>query len=86
MVRSAATFPTVSISSYVPPLQYKMHANCASSTHQFNTPQPPTHIFIMSTIDNTITEIKVPAAVPETPTHHHGGIIGKIENVFHGAY
>jgi len=37
----------------------------------------------MSTVDNTITETKAPAAAPETPTGHHGGIIGKVENVFH---
>jgi hypothetical protein len=42
----------------------------------------------MSTIDNTtVTETKVPAAAAsETPTRQHGGIIGKVENVFHSAY
>ncbi len=39
----------------------------------------------MSTVDNTTTETKAPAAAPET-THHHGGIIGKVEDVFHSAY
>ncbi|KAH9074233.1 hypothetical protein EDB83DRAFT_2516002 [Lactarius deliciosus] len=37
----------------------------------------------MSTANNTATETKAAAAAPETQTHHHGGIIGKVENVFH---
>lgn len=40
----------------------------------------------MSSINNGIPETKVPAAVPETGTHHHSAIMGKIENVLHSAY
>ncbi|KAI0298737.1 hypothetical protein B0F90DRAFT_688677 [Multifurca ochricompacta] len=48
---------------------------------------------IMSTADNTITEVTTPAAVststapaqtPEAHPHRHGGIIGKVEGVIHG--
>ncbi|KAH9061046.1 hypothetical protein EDB87DRAFT_1674293 [Lactarius vividus] len=40
----------------------------------------------MSTANNTATETKAAAAAPETQTHHHGGIIGKVENVFHNTF